>query len=107
MAATGQEMVREKNSSRAGKSKGISLQVRENRSLWKKSGRNYILRVHIIFFSLFLNCCLHLKISFMFYRHESYCIGRIYNIIVHEIEQVVNELHLYQFLQTAPELLKA
>ena len=43
----------------------------------------------------------------MFYRHESYCIGRIYNIIVHEIEQVVNELHLYQFLQTAPELLKA
>ena len=28
-------------------------------------------------------------------------------IIVHEIEQIVNELHLYQFLQTAPELLKA
>ena len=28
-------------------------------------------------------------------------------IIVHEIEQIVNKLHLYQFLQTAPELLKA
>jgi len=30
MVATGQEMGREKNSSRSGKSEGISLQVREN-----------------------------------------------------------------------------
>ena len=37
MVATGQEMVREKNSSRSGESQGISLQVRENFSLWKKS----------------------------------------------------------------------
>ena len=33
MVATGQEMVREKISSRSGESSGISLQVRENFSL--------------------------------------------------------------------------
>ena len=41
MVATGQEIVREKkNSSRSGKSQGISLWVRENLHLWKKSGKS-------------------------------------------------------------------
>ena len=44
MVATGQEIVREKkNSSRSGKSQGISLWVRENLHLWKKSGKSEIL----------------------------------------------------------------
>ena len=47
MVATGQEIVREKNSSRSGKSQGISLWVRENLHLWKKSGKSEILRVLI------------------------------------------------------------
>ena len=48
MVATGQEIVREKrNSSRSGKSQGISLWVRENLHLWKKSGESEILRVLI------------------------------------------------------------
>ena len=65
MVATGQEMVREKNSSRSGKSQGISLQVRENFSLWKKSGKSEVLSQ-----STFCT----------FYGHES-C------YIVHEIEE--------------------
>ena len=36
-----------KNSSRSGKSQGISLWVRENLHLWKKSGKSEILRVLI------------------------------------------------------------
>ena len=47
MVATGQGKVREKNSSRSGKSQGISLWVRENLHLWKKSGKSEILRVLI------------------------------------------------------------
>ena len=45
MVATGEEMEREKNSSRSGKSQGISL-VRKNLYLWNKSGENEVLRVH-------------------------------------------------------------
>ena len=44
-----QEMVRENYSSRSGKSQRISLWVRENLSLWKKSRKIEILRVHIYF----------------------------------------------------------
>ena len=40
-----------KNSSRSEKSQGISLRVRENLSLGKKSGRSEILRVHSYSFS--------------------------------------------------------
>ena len=48
MVATGQEIVRgKKHSSRSGKSQGISLWVRENLHLWKKSGKSEILRVLI------------------------------------------------------------
>ena len=65
MAATGQEMVREKNSSRSGKSQGISLQVRENFSLWKKSGKSEVLSQSTF-------CTI--------YGHESF-------YIVHEIEE--------------------
>ena len=65
MVATGQEMVREKNSSRSGESPGISLQVRENFSLWKKSRNSEVLSQ-----STFCT----------FYGHES-C------YIVHEIEE--------------------
>ena len=46
MVATGQEIVREKKSSRSEKSQEISLRVRENLSLGKKSGKSEILRVH-------------------------------------------------------------
>ena len=65
MVATGQEMVREKNSSRSGESPGISLQVRENFSLWSKSRNSEVLSQ-----STFCT----------FYGHES-C------YIVHEIEE--------------------
>ena len=46
MVATGEEMEREKNFSRSGKSRGISLLVRKNLYLWNKSGENEVLRVH-------------------------------------------------------------
>ena len=51
MVATGQEIVREKKSSRSEKSQEISLRVRENLSLGKKSGKSEILRVHNYSFS--------------------------------------------------------
>ena len=51
MVATGQEIVREKKSSRSEKSREISLRVRENLSLGKKSGKSEILRVHNYSFS--------------------------------------------------------
>jgi len=54
MVATGQEIVREKNSSRSEKSQGISLRVRENLSLGKKSGKSEILKYIIILFLLLL-----------------------------------------------------
>ena len=50
MVIIGQEMVRENYSSRSGKSQRISLWVRENLSLWKKSRLSEILRVHIFFY---------------------------------------------------------
>ena len=46
MVTIGQEMVRENYSSRSGKSQRISLWVRENLSLWKKSRKSEIWRVH-------------------------------------------------------------
>ena len=49
MVTISQEMVRENYSSRSGKSQRISLWVRENLSLWKKSRKIEILRVHIYF----------------------------------------------------------
>ena len=49
MVTIGQEMVRENYSSRSGKSQRISLWVRKNLSLWKKSRKIEILRVHIYF----------------------------------------------------------
>ena len=49
MVTIGQKMVRENYSSRSGKSQRISLWVRENLSLWKKSRVSEILRVHIYF----------------------------------------------------------
>ena len=52
MVTIGQEMVRENYSSRSGKSQRISLWVRENLSLWKKSRLSEILRVHIFFLSI-------------------------------------------------------
>ena len=63
MVATGEEMKREKNSSRSGKSQGISLLVRKNLYLWNKSGENEILRVHAYqFFSLCFSCFLTFKV---------------------------------------------
>ena len=51
MVATGQEMVREikcfQGQARSGNSQGMSLRVRENLSLWKKSGKSEILRVQL------------------------------------------------------------
>ena len=51
MVATGQEIVREKKFFEVRESQGISLRVRENLSLRKKSGKSEILRVHNYSFS--------------------------------------------------------
>ena len=55
MVATGKEMVREKNSSRSGKSQGISLLVRENkmfeRSQEKVNFSKFILLPLLLVFS--------------------------------------------------------
>ena len=51
MVATGQEIVREKKFFEVRESQGISLRVRENLSLGKKSGKSEILRVHNYSFS--------------------------------------------------------
>ena len=51
MVATGQEIVREKIFFKVRESQGISLRVRENLSLGKKSGKSEILRVHNYSFS--------------------------------------------------------
>ena len=48
MVATGQEMVREKHSSRSGKCQGILLWVRENWNFEEKSGKFEIVRLIII-----------------------------------------------------------
>ena len=65
MVATGQEIVRgNKISSRSGKSHWISLGVRENLSLWKKSEKSEILMVHSYNFTnmnycvVLVECCL-------------------------------------------------
>ena len=51
MVATGEKMVMQgKNSSRSGKIQEISLRVKENFSLWKKSGKSEILGAHIYSF---------------------------------------------------------
>ena len=66
MVATGQEMVREnKISSRSRKSQGISLRVRENLSLWKKSGKSEILKSRSV--GTFLRTWI------MFYWTTSWC----------------------------------
>ena len=66
MVATGQEMIREnKISSRSRKSQGISLRVRENLSLWKKSGKSEILKLRSV--GTFLRTWI------MFYWTTSWC----------------------------------
>ena len=67
----------------SGKSQGILLQVRENLSLGKKSGKREILRVHIYSFPPTFIVLWHLKFFCTFYGHESCCINKN---IVHEIE---------------------
>ena len=66
MVTIGQEMVRENYSSRSGKSQRISLWVRKNLSLWKKSRLSEILRVHIYFinsWTLHVTCWKHKSIA--------------------------------------------
>ena len=66
MVTIGQEMVRENYSSRSGKSQRISLWVRENLSLWKKSRKSKIWRVQICFFNSFtlhVTCWKHKSIA--------------------------------------------
>ena len=53
--------------------------VRENLSLWKKSGKSKILRVHIYYLPSRFVVFWHLKFFGTFYGHEACCI--------HEIEQ--------------------
>ena len=70
----------EKSSSRSGRNPRISLWVRENWSVWKKSGKSEILRVQLLILfcwdpSVFFYF-LTLKILCTFYRRES-CIIRI------------------------------
>ena len=65
MVTISQEMVRENYSSRSGKSQRISLWVRESLSLWKKSRKIEILRVHIYFinsWTLHVTCWKHKSI---------------------------------------------
>ena len=66
MVIIAQEMVRENYSSRSGKSQRISLWVRENLSLWKKSRLSEILRVHIFFinsWTLHVTCWKHKSVA--------------------------------------------
>ena len=66
-----------KNSSSSAKSQGISLWVRENLILWRKSGKSKILRVHIYSFLSTFIVVWHLKFFSSFYGHESHCIVRM------------------------------
>ena len=66
MVTTGQEMVRGKKKFQGqGKFQGISVWVRENLNVWKKSRENEILRVHMysfpstLLFSYIWNFFLH------------------------------------------------
>ena len=77
----------EKISSWSGKSQGILLQVRENLSLGKMSGKREILRVHIYSFPPTFIVLWHLKFFCTFHGHESCCVNKN---IVHEIEWQAN-----------------
>ena len=74
MVTTGQEMVRGKKKFQGqGKVEEISVWVRENLNVWKKSRENEILRVHIYSFPSTLIVFLYLKFFSTFYGHESCC----------------------------------
>ena len=69
MVTTGQEMVRgKKNFQDQGKFQEISVWVRENLNVWKKSRENEILRVHIYSFPSTLIVFLYLKFFSTFLR---------------------------------------
>ena len=79
-----------KISSRSGKSQGISVRVKENLSLGKKSGKTEILRVHIHYFFFTVNVFRHLKFICTLYGHESCCICRILLIKLNWVFKKIN-----------------
>lgn len=69
----------------SGKSQGISLLVRENLSLWRKSGKSKILRVYIYSFLSTFIIVWHLKLFCSFYGRESHCIVRMLFMVLHAV----------------------